>query len=282
MMTPQAQRESVHAGPHGTVMKSAKARAIDQWTAIPCGSTATAAEPGTIEFFAEVRRHRYADAPWMLESLGFRDHAGARVLEVGVGLGTDHCEWLDGGARAVGIDLTPRHIELAAAHVRATGHEPILARSDAENLPFKDAAFDLVYSFGVLHHTPGTERAIDEVWRVLRPGGRGIVMLYHRDSENYWLNMMLRHGLLRGELLQASPSEILSRWAESSDSSARPLVKVYSRSQARELFRQFSAVDVSVYQLTAAARRALRLLGRRIGRWVENRVGWNLIIDAVK
>lgn len=261
---------------------SAKARTIAQWTDIPCGSTASSAEPGTHEFYASVRRHRYEDAPWMLTALGFRSHAGQRVLEVGVGMGTDHAEWHDGGAEAYGVDLTPRHLQLAQGHLRARGHVPRLARADAERLPFADGTFDVVYSFGVIHHTPGTQECVDEMWRVLRPGGRAIVMVYHRHSENYWLNFIMRRGILHGELLRSSPMDIMSRWAESPDSDARPLVKVYSRREARHLFRRFTTVATSVHQLTVRARRALRPFGRTVSRVVERTAGWNLVVDAVK
>ena len=264
------------------MLASAKQRAMEQWSTTPCGSDVATTELGTQAFFDEARTFRYADAPWMRRVLGFDRHAGAKVLEVGVGMGSDYCEWLRGGANAIGIDLTPRHIALARANAESLGYQPTIARADAEDLPFGDGEFDVVYSFGVLHHTPNTARAIDEVWRVLRPGGIARVMVYYRHSENYWLNMVARHGLLRGELLRNSVAEILSRWAETPDSSARPLVKVYSKREARTLFARFTDVDCSVYQLTERARRALAPFGERTVHWFERRVGWNLVIEARK
>jgi ubiquinone/menaquinone biosynthesis C-methylase UbiE len=68
--------------------------------------------------------------------------------------------------------------------------------SDGERLPFRTESFDVVYSNGVLHHTPDTAGAIREVHRVLRPGGTAKVMLYHRNSLNYWIEIVLRRGLL--------------------------------------------------------------------------------------
>jgi SAM-dependent methyltransferase len=197
-------------------------------------------------------------------------------------MGTDHCEWLRGGTNTVGVDLTPRHLELCRENAKGSGFAATLARADAEDLPFATESFDVVYSFGVLHHTPDTQRAIDELWRVLRPGGLARVMLYYRHSENFWLNMVVRHGLLRGELFRDSIDGILSRWAETPDSRARPLVKVYSKRDARLLFRRFGKVHCSIHQLTGLAHRALAPFGPVAVRWFEQRAGWNLVVEARK
>ena len=90
-------------------------------------------------------------------------------------------------------------------------------------MPFADDSFDVVYSNGVLHHTPDTAGAVREIHRVLRPGGQARVMLYHRGSAAYWGDIILRHGLLRGELLRGhSPEEIMSRYVEFNESGGRP------------------------------------------------------------
>ena len=97
----------------------------------------------------------------------------------------------------------------------------------------------MVYSNGVLHHTPDTAGAIREVHRVLRPGGVAKVMLYHRNSLNYWFEIVVRRGLLAGEYLRGrSSEEIMSRVIEFSEHEARPLVKVYSRKEAREALQR--------------------------------------------
>src|SRR4030095_5186967 len=110
----------------------------------------------------------------------------------------------------------------------------------------------------VLHHTPNTEAAIREIHRVLRPDGVAKVMLYHRNSLNYWVEIALRRGIFGGEYLRGRSSEaIMSRVIEFSEHEARPLVKVYSRKQARALFSQFKDVCVEVEQLTRAELRFL-------------------------
>ena len=91
---------------------------------------------------------------------------------MGVGLGADHQRFAAAGARLTGVDLTERAIEHTRQRLAASGLSSQLQTADAENLPFANNSFDIVYSWGVLHHSPNTPKAVDEVWRVLRPGTR--------------------------------------------------------------------------------------------------------------
>src|ERR1044071_7729688 len=194
----------------------------------------------------------------MPQLMGFDKFRDARLLEIGCGMGTDLLQFARGGARCTGIDLTPRSIEITRHRFRLYDADGSFMISDGERLPFRDQSFDVVYSNGVLHHTPDTAGAIRELHRVLRVGGIAKVMLYHRNSLNYWVEIVLRRGVFGGEVLRGrSAEEIMSRVIEFSDHDARPLVKVYSRREARELFSQFSDVRVDVEQLT---REELRFL----------------------
>src|SRR6185503_16781039 len=184
--------------------------------------------------------------------------------------------------------------------------------ADAENLSFPDASFDLVYSHGVLHHTPETEKAIQEIHRVLRPGGRAVVMLYHRGSYNYRVNISLlrRAGaqLLKSEAgiklahrLTGEPLDSLQQHAallktekesylkpaeflnQNTDGAGNPLARVYSRAEARELFKDFSEVVLKTYFLN---KRWLPMIGSVLPQSVESRLaarwGWHLWIYATK
>lgn len=263
-----------------------KERAQEQWSEDPCGAVyGREHEFGTREFFDAVERHRYHEyAPWMPEVMGFNEFAGARLLEVGCGMGTDLLQFARGGAAVTGVDLTARSIEISRKHLAVYGVRGDFAISDCEILPFAGDSFDVVYSNGVLHHTPDTAGAVREIQRVLRPGGLARVMLYHRGSAAYWGDIILRHGLLHGELLRGhSPQEIMGRYVEFNESGGRPLVKVYSRGQARKLFSMFSEVKIQVEQLT---RPELYLIGRFIPegmfRQLRRSVGWNVIVSARK
>ena len=268
------------------LLEAEKDRARRQWTHDPCGARyGQKYEFATREFFDRVERHRYEEyAPWMPRVMGFGEFKGKALLEVGCGMGTDLLQFARGGAVCTGVDLTPRSIELSRLHFALYEERAEFLIADAERLPFDDESFDAVYSNGVLHHTPGTLEAIREIHRVLRPGGLARVMLYHRGSLHYWGAIIINRGILRGHFLRGhTPGEILSRYAEYSEHDARPLVKVYSRKQARSLFEPFSEVRIEVEQMI---RKELGLLSRLVPESLFQRlrrsIGWNLIITARK
>ena len=263
-----------------------KLRAREQWGQDPCGAeTAREHELWTREFFDAVERNRYTDyAPWMPQLMGFDQFPGASLLEIGCGMGTDLLQFARGGASCTGVDLTPRSVEITRHRFALYGQQGSFMISDGERLPFKANSFDVVYSNGVLHHTPDTEGAINEVHRILRPDGVAKVMLYHRNSLNYWVEIVLRRGIFGAEYLRGrSSEEIMSRVIEFSEREARPLVKVYSRKQARALFSQFKDVRVDVEQLVRAELRFLSpLVSDSLFEKLARSIGWNVIITARK
>ena len=181
---------------------------------------------------------RYELEPFIFEFARFGEGAGCDVLEIGVGMGADHLQWAKARPRSLaGIDLTERAVVFTRERLGLYSLESDVRVADAENLPFNDNSFDIVYSWGVLHHSPDTERAIAEVRRVLRPGGRALVMIYHRISL-VGLMLWLRYGLLRGRPLKPVRS-IYAQYLES------PGTKAYSIKEARTLFDRFSRVRAS-------------------------------------
>jgi SAM-dependent methyltransferase len=163
-----------------------------------------------------------------------------------------------------------------------------LETADAESLPFAQGSFDLVYSWGVLHHTPDTQRAIDEVHRVLRPGGRAKVMIYHRASVTGAM-LWARYALAAGRPFIGLDA-IYARHLES------PGTKAYSRAEARRLFLRFSQASVRVLlnhgdllQGAVGQRHGGRILSfakalwpRPLIRALLPRFGLYLLIDAQK
>jgi len=224
-----------------TVDEKLKDQVREYWNAHPCGTQFTHLEWGSKEFFAEVERFRYETQPFMSEIIGFDRYPGKRLLEVGCGLGTDLLQFAKGGALVTGVDLTPQSIELVKRRFALDGLAVDARVSDAENLPFDDASFDVVYSFGVLHHTPNTQKAIDEVYRVLKPGGKIIIMLYHKNSLHVWLGIPLftLWNSLRAKNNGLSRPTILEDWVRVYDGGENPLGKAYSKSEAERMFARF-------------------------------------------
>jgi len=262
-----------------------KLRARAQWSAHPCGAyVAEGFEFGTRQYFDAIERERYeVCSRWMPKSIRFDRYGGKRLIEVGCGTGTDLTQFARAGAHVTGVDFTPRSIEVTRRRFEVYGLAGQFTIGDAENLSFPDESFDVFYSFGVLHHTPDTERAVAEAHRVLRKGGRAIVMLYHRRSLYYWGALMFRQGLLRGDLFRESPAAMLSRYVEYPQTDARPLVKTYTRREARCLFRSFRDVRIEVSQLQRGELGALgRAMPETVFQWLERSFGWNLLITATK
>jgi len=226
---------------------AAKYEAVQQWTADPCGPDVTA-PPGTREAIEQLLIGRRAYAPWMAEALAYESTSGLDVLDVGCGQGIDLVEYAAAGARATGIDLTPRHVELASSHVEALDLPARVMHGDAERLPFGEGEFDVVSSNGVLHHTPDMPAALREIRRVLRPGGTARIIVYNRSSFHYWLSQVLMRGILGRELLeQGSMEGVLSHGVERTSIDARPLVRVYSPRQLRRMLADAGFLDVHTF-----------------------------------
>jgi len=273
----QAERTSIETG------EEYKARVQHQWDNTPVGSgRAKRAQPQSLEWFQEIEADRYGHyAPWMPDVMEFRRHTGQDVLEIGAGLGIDLAQFACNGARVTDVDLSSVHLALAQEHFRLRRLSGRFVHHDGEDLPFPDANFDVVYSNGVIHHTPNTAKMVDEIHRVLRPGGRVIVMVYAENSLHYWRNLVFYLGLKQGLLRKSSMGAIMSDSVEVSANGARPLVKVYTRRRLRNLFRCFSDITIVQRQMQVAeVPRLLRLRPLRLA--LERIAGWNLILKAVK
>lgn len=135
-----------------------------------------------------------------------------------------------------GIDLTPNAIEHTRKRLKIYQLTSNIRVGDAEKSPFDDCSFDLVYSWEVLHHSPSTPEAVDEVFCVLRPDGIAKIMIYHK----YYLTgymLWVRYGLLAGHPFR-SLDDIYHHHLES------PGTKAYSIKEAKVMFSRFSSVDI--------------------------------------
>jgi glycosyltransferase involved in cell wall biosynthesis/ubiquinone/menaquinone biosynthesis C-methylase UbiE len=254
-----------------------------QWDHDPAGSHyVTFAASHTKEWFLEAERYRYETyAPWMRETMEFDRHKGVKLLEIGGGMGTDLAQFAAHGALVTDADLSAGHLRLARENFAVRGLSAEFYQMDAESLVFDDNTFDVVYSNGVLHHTPDTRQVVREIFRVLKPGGRVIAMVYAEDSLQYWRNLVWNIGLKEGQLRKYSMGEIMSRAVERSDNAAaHPLVKTYTRAGLRQLFGGFRDIEILQRQLEAAG--VPRVLARVPRRYLERIMGWNLIVKARK
>jgi len=216
-------------------MQEEKKAVQEFWQRASCGEDLYLAGLSEDDYRAHAR-HRYTLEPYIERFAEFGQTRGKRVLEIGVGLGADHQRFAEAGAVLTGIDLTPRAVEHARRRLGLFGLQSSLSTGDGEALPFASESFEVVYSWGVLHHSPDTPLAIREVHRVLVPGGEARIMVYHTWSLVGYM-LWLRYGL--GRLRPwTSLREIYATYLES------PGTKAYTEAEARELFAAFSQVEI--------------------------------------
>jgi SAM-dependent methyltransferase len=261
---------------------AARENAVRQWSEHPCG--AVDGDEHTLEYFLEAERLRYEAQPWQRLLFRFEQFAGRRVLEIGVGLGTDLAQFGKAGATCHGVDITDRHLQLTARNFALRGLPVELKRCDATRLEYPDAFFDVVYSFGVIHHIPDAPAVVREIERVLKPGGRCLVALYHKGSF-FHLYMILIRGLLFGRLFRLGYDGLMATVERGADGvRTKPYVKLYSRREAKALFSAFRIEHVTVRHVDIGRFKTC-LVGHLVApllRVLERTLGWYVICDAAR
>jgi len=217
-----------------------KEQVHDYWNRQSCDTHIAASSKFSREYFEEIEAFRYRDQPCIHAFAQFTRYHGKSVVEVGFGAGTDFIQWLRAGARATGIDLTEEALENLTHRIRIYGlPEPErIQTGDAENLPFESNTFDLGYSFGVLHHTPNTEKAVAELVRVVRPGGEIKMMLYNLHSLCVF-KKWVKHALLRGQPWKSF------RWAAANHIESAG-TKAYTRGELARMLGALPLKDIQV------------------------------------
>jgi len=128
----------------------------------------------------------FASYPYLTRHIPFDAMRGQQVLEIGLGYGTVSQRIAEAGAIYHGLDISPGPVAMANDRMRQIGLREGAVRGSALDSPFADGAMDMVITIGCLHHTGDLQRALDEVWRVLKPGGRAVVMVYNALSYRRW------------------------------------------------------------------------------------------------
>lgn len=246
------------------------------WEAHPLSAAAIDAEPGTPEFFMAHNRMRLQSEPEDVQRRMYEweRHAGKELLDIGCGTGYVAALYAGGGARVTAVDIAERSIELTRKRLAWLNLQAKTQVANAEVLPFADASFDVVTSFGVLHHTPDTARALREVHRVLRPGGLTYLMFYHRNSFAYRLLFPLKRLLQaqwRGRQAQDQVNAV--------DGPTNPLGKVFTRDELRALLPGFADFRFATWELFFHHENKIPAPLRR---FIASRWGWFLYLRARK
>ncbi len=220
-------------------------------------------ERGTEIYFNDLETQRYRSHRHLPDWVASM-RSGSHVLEVGCGVGLDSVRMAHRGLRVTAVDLTVVGASTANHRAVENNIDASYACADAEHLPFPDSTFDYVYSFGVMHHAPDTQRCIDEAFRVLRPGGQALIMLYHRHSLNEAVHRILRVPFEeRDELC--------------------PVVRRFTIGEVKSMFARFSHIDVHAdFVFGEGYGRLFKWTPLPIYRFLSRLVGWHLMIRATR
>jgi ubiquinone/menaquinone biosynthesis C-methylase UbiE len=211
-------------------------------------------DPGTLKWYDEIDRRFLGSAYYAAGQNGqpfgrFLKPdllSGKQVLEIGCGMGTHAEMLLRNGARLTAIDQTALAVESTRRRLELKQLDARVLLQDAENLSLPDRSFDVVWTWGVIHHSSCTEQCVSEISRVLRPGGRLMMMVYYRPSFVFYLHCGLIRGVLLGQLLRQSLHQI---YVNATDGF---YARVFSKSELRALLTpQFHSLQITVVGLKA-------------------------------
>lgn len=239
--------------------------------------------PYTWGKYKDMRKLRYELQDYMFDTFRFQDFKGKKVLEIGCGSGIDSAEFAKYGADIYATDMTDKAVNHTKnLFKRLNMNEELISRIkkvNATNLPFEDNFFDLVYVYGVLHHIPIVERALDEIYRVLKPGRQCFVMLYHKDSLLYYYSVLYLGGVVfKGFKKGLSEKEVLAKYSEGK--MGNPYSKVYTKDEAKRLFYTSGFKDITVEvkypMIDTTTERKVEIPN------LPSNLGWHLIVKAQK
>jgi len=260
------------------------------WDARPCNIRHSAKEVGSKEYFDEVEARKYLVEPHIPGFAEFGRWRGKRVLEVGCGIGTDSINFARAGAQLTAVDLSAESLRIARerADVMGVGDRIDFRQANAEELTsvVDDGPYDLVYSFGVIHHTPHPEAALRQMRALIAPGGTLKLMVYHRRSwKAFWILALQE----RGKFWRAD--ELIAKHSEAQ--TGCPVTFTYTRGEGRELLERngFEAADVHVdhvfpyripdyVEYRYVKEPYFRWMPQPLFRAFERRFGWHLLITG--
>ena len=261
-------------------------RVQEYWDARPCNIRHSTQPVGTREYFDEVEARKYFVEPHIPAFADFERWRGKRVLEIGCGIGTDSINFARAGADLTIVEFSAASLELCKQRFAVYGLQANFYHGNAEELSsfLPPQTFDLVYSFGVIHHTPHPEKVLDEVTKFTGPESELRMMVYARWSYKVlWILARFAHGNIR------KLDETVARNSEAQ--TGCPVTFIYSYKGARRLFRRFRVTKMSKdhifsYEIERYVRYEyrrtwyFRWMPQPLFRWLEHRLGWHLLVTA--
>lgn len=236
--------------------------------------------PYTWGSYKEMRNLRYGLQDYMHDVFNFNQFKDKKVLEIGCGSGIDSVEFAKNGAHVWATDMTQNAVEETIKlfkKLKFDTYPHTIEKADVTDLPYQDSFFDLVYTYGVIHHIPPVEKALHEIYRVLRPGGSCYAMLYHRDSLLYYYSILFIGGIMRDGFKNGlTERQLLSKYGEAKQGC--PYTRVYTEAEAKQLFKDFKNVETQVEYpvIDTPLVRKVKIPN------LPRHLGWHIIVKARK
>ncbi len=247
----------------------------EYWNRRPCNIRHSPSEVGSRQYFDEVEERKYFVEPHIPAFAEFNRWRGKRVLEIGCGIGTDAVNFARAGADYTGIELSRVSLDLTRRRFEVFSLAGRLIEGNAEKLSslVAPASFDLVYSFGVIQHTPDPQAVMSEVRNVIRPDGEFRLMLYARDS---WKNAMIEAGLDQPEAQSGCPIALTYTAEDAREMLTATGFDVISTAQDHifpYVVEKYVRYEYDLQPWFAA-------MPQKMFRTLEQRFGWHLLIKA--
>ena len=283
------------------------------WNENPVGSNFIAYEQGK-KFYEDYDHFRYKTEGHIIDELNKIDLQNKKTLEIGLGQGADSMQLINRGVLYNGIDLTDESVRRVKERFQLFNKPYLEVKvANAEQIPYPDNYFDIVYTHGVIHHSPSIQKIAEEIYRVLKPGGQAVIMLYHKNSFNYYIsiNILRRVGLVMLMIfpflsnlvskLTGESKERINRHRElikkegwrylkmknfihrSTDGPDNVYSSVWTSKSAKKLLGKFTSTKTNVHFLNERHLLGLQhLLSKSLKNKIAHRYGWHLWIKAIK
>ncbi|MDD1664695.1 MAG: class I SAM-dependent methyltransferase [Methanomicrobiales archaeon] len=263
----------------------------DYWNSRPCNIRHSPKDVGTREYFDEVEARKYFVEPHIPLFAGFERWKGKKVLEIGCGIGTDTINFARHGALVTAVDVSSHSLDIARMRAEIFGLQNQIQFycGSAEELStvIPPSSYDLIYSFGVIHHTPHPEKVLEEIRSFVKPGSEIKIMVYHKYSwKVFWI--LIRYG--GGQFWKLD--ELVAKNSEAQ--TGCPITYTYSKKEFSRLLEKygFHVKDIMIdhifpYKIPDYTQYRyvkvwyFRWMPQTLFRWLERHIGWHLCISAV-
>lgn len=213
------------------------------WDKRPCNLRHSPLKVGTKKYFDEVEKRKYFVEPHIIPFAQFPRWKDKKVLEIGCGIGTDTINFARHGAKVTAVDLSPKSLKIAQKRAKIFKLEKAVtfyqanAEKLSQRLPVK--SYDLIYSFGVIHHTPHPEKVIQEIKKYCHQETVVKIMVYHKYSfKALWI--LFKFGQGRFDKLK----QLITKYSEAQTDS--PVTYTYSKTEAQKLLKDFQISQMLV------------------------------------